>query len=146
MKNSSAHLLPAGDRGVSRDATIGLTAITTCPAAVSQHIIAWVPGPEVILPKFLALSFKVMQQYLDELHLRLDFEDHRDDDVWKLALTPVPPLPEQAAIAAYLDGRRRSWTRWWAKVAEAVERLQEYRTALITAAVTGKIDVRGEAA
>jgi type I restriction enzyme S subunit len=28
-------------------------------------------------------------------------------------------------------------------VEEAVERLQEYRTALITAAVTGKIDVRG---
>ena len=28
------------------------------------------------------------------------------------------------------------------KVEEAVERLQEYRTALITAAVTGKIDVR----
>jgi len=27
-------------------------------------------------------------------------------------------------------------------VEEAVERLQEYRTALITAAVTGKIDVR----
>jgi hypothetical protein len=29
------------------------------------------------------------------------------------------------------------------KVEEAVERLQEYRTALITAAVTGKIDVYG---
>jgi len=29
-----------------------------------------------------------------------------------------------------------------AKVEEAVERLQEYRTALVTAAVTGKIDVR----
>lgn len=29
-----------------------------------------------------------------------------------------------------------------AKVEEAIERLQEYRTALITAAVTGKIDVR----
>jgi type I restriction enzyme S subunit len=29
-----------------------------------------------------------------------------------------------------------------AKVEAAVERLQEYRTALITAAVTGKIDVR----
>jgi len=28
------------------------------------------------------------------------------------------------------------------KVEEAIERLQEYRTALITAAVTGKIDVR----
>ena len=32
------------------------------------------------------------------------------------------------------------------KVEAAVERLQEYRTALITAAVTGKIDVRKEVA
>ena len=31
------------------------------------------------------------------------------------------------------------------KVEAAIEKLQEYRTALITAAVTGKIDVRGEA-
>lgn len=30
-------------------------------------------------------------------------------------------------------------------VEEAVERLQKYRTALITAAITGKIDVRKEA-
>ncbi len=30
-----------------------------------------------------------------------------------------------------------------AKVETAIERLQEYRTALVTAAVTGKIDVRG---
>jgi type I restriction enzyme S subunit len=33
-----------------------------------------------------------------------------------------------------------------AKVETAIERLHEYRTALITAAVTGKIDVRGAAA
>ena len=31
----------------------------------------------------------------------------------------------------------------WGFGITAVERLQEYRTALITAAVTGKIDVRG---
>jgi len=30
-----------------------------------------------------------------------------------------------------------------AKIETAIARLQEYRTALITAAVTGKIDVRG---
>jgi hypothetical protein len=30
------------------------------------------------------------------------------------------------------------------KVREAIDRLREYRTALISAAVTGKIDVRGE--
>lgn len=32
------------------------------------------------------------------------------------------------------------------KIETAIERLQEYRTALITAAVTGKIDVRGAGA
>jgi restriction endonuclease S subunit len=55
----------------------------------------------------------------------------------------VPPLPEQAAIAAYLDVETAKLDALVGKVEEAVERLQEYRTALITAAVTGKIDVRG---
>ena len=55
----------------------------------------------------------------------------------------VPPLPEQAAIAAYLDEETAKLDALVGKVEEAVERLQEYRTALITAAVTGKIDVRG---
>lgn len=31
-----------------------------------------------------------------------------------------------------------------AKIREGIERLKEYRTALISAAVTGKIDVRDE--
>ncbi|MFA7346077.1 MAG: restriction endonuclease subunit S, partial [Terrimicrobiaceae bacterium] len=55
---------------------------------------------------------------------------------------PQPPLPEQAAIAAYLDEETAKLDALVGKVEEAVERLQEYRTALITAAVTGKIDVR----
>ena len=54
----------------------------------------------------------------------------------------LPPLPEQAAIAAYLDLETAKLDALVGKVEEAVERLQEYRTALITAAVTGKIDVR----
>ncbi|MCX6865920.1 MAG: restriction endonuclease subunit S [Verrucomicrobia bacterium] len=55
---------------------------------------------------------------------------------------PVPPLDEQSAIATYLDKETAKLDALVGKVAEAVERLQEYRTALITAAVTGKIDVR----
>ncbi len=55
---------------------------------------------------------------------------------------PVPPIPEQAAITAYLDLETAKLDALVGKVEEAVERLQEYRTALITAAVTGKIDVR----
>jgi type I restriction enzyme S subunit len=61
-------------------------------------------------------------------------------------LVPVPPHPQQAAIAAYLDLETAKLDALVGKVEEAVERLQEYRTALITAAVTGKIDVRKEVA
>ncbi len=55
---------------------------------------------------------------------------------------PKPPPAEQAAIAAYLDLETAKLDALVGKVEMAVERLQEYRTALITAAVTGKIDVR----
>ena len=55
---------------------------------------------------------------------------------------PKPPLPEQRLIADYLDCETAKIDRMVAKVQEAIERLQEYRTALVTAAVTGKIDVR----
>jgi len=57
-------------------------------------------------------------------------------------LLPAPPLSEQTAIATYLDRETAKIDKLINKVEEAIERLQEYRTALITAAVTGKIDVR----
>lgn len=57
---------------------------------------------------------------------------------------PVPPLSEQQAIAAYLDRETSKLDALIGKVETAMERLREYRTALISAAVTGKIDVRNE--
>mgnify|MGYP002620613313 CR=1 FL=1 len=57
-----------------------------------------------------------------------------------------PPLPEQTTIATYLDRETTKIDRLVEKVEAAIDRLQEYRTALITAAVTGKIDVREIAA
>ncbi len=54
----------------------------------------------------------------------------------------IPPLSEQQAIAAFLDRETAKIDTLSAKVQTAIERLKEYRTALISAAVTGKIDVR----
>ena len=53
-----------------------------------------------------------------------------------------PPLDEQQSIANFLDKKTVEIDLQKAKVQEAIERLKEYRTALITNAVTGKIDVR----
>lgn len=54
----------------------------------------------------------------------------------------LPPIPEQRAITNYLD-KKTAHIDTLSQCAEtAIERLNEYRTALITAVVTGKIDVR----
>lgn len=58
---------------------------------------------------------------------------------------PIPNQHEQQAIAAYLDEQTGKIDALIAKLEQAITTLQEYRTALITAAVTGKIDVRHEA-
>lgn len=51
----------------------------------------------------------------------------------------LPPVNEQVAIAEFLDDRLNRIDDLVTKVEQAVERLQEYRTALISAAVTGKV-------
>ena len=59
---------------------------------------------------------------------------------------PVPLFPEQIAIARFLTRETAKIDQLLSKIETAIDGLQEYRTALITAAVTGKIDVRGAAA
>jgi type I restriction enzyme, S subunit len=64
----------------------------------------------------------------------------------KRASICVPPLLEQRSIAAFLGRETARIDSLIAKVRDAIDRLKEFRTALISAAVTGKIDVREEAA
>jgi type I restriction enzyme S subunit len=58
---------------------------------------------------------------------------------------PFPPIKEQLAIADYLDHECARLDRLTKEVETAIARLTEYRQALITSAVTGKIDVRNNA-
>jgi len=60
----------------------------------------------------------------------------------KRALIPVPGRTQQEAIGAFLDRETAKIDGLLAKVCEGIDNLKEYRTALISAAVTGKIDVR----
>lgn len=55
----------------------------------------------------------------------------------------LPLESEQQAIANFLDRETAKIDQLVAKTEEIIERLHEYRTTLITAAVTGKIDARG---
>ncbi len=55
---------------------------------------------------------------------------------------PLPSNHEQTAIAAYLDKKTAQIDQSIARTERQIELLQEYRTALISAVVTGKVDVR----
>lgn len=61
-------------------------------------------------------------------------------------LVCTPPVPEQEAIAAWLASRLADLAGAADRLSRSVERLQEYRQSLITAAVTGQLDIGEEAA
>lgn len=57
----------------------------------------------------------------------------------------VPPVPEQCRMAAMLETSEKRFNALVGKSSEIIRTLLEFRSALITDAVTGKIDVRGVA-
>ena len=57
-------------------------------------------------------------------------------------LLPLPNIREQCSILDWLGRNISKIDGLIAKIQESLDRLKEYRTALISAAVTGQIDVR----
>jgi len=140
MANSSARLLPSRCVVFTRDASIGFTAITTRPMAVSQHIIAWICDSKVI-PEFLLLVFYGMVAELDRYTFGATIKTIGLGDVKKLVCA-LPPLEEQEEVVHHIFQLRKKMTEAVKKAELSVLLLKERRTALISAAVTGKIDVR----
>jgi len=56
----------------------------------------------------------------------------------------MPPFDEQRAISAFLDRETARIDALIGKIKKSIDLLREYRIALITTAVTGKVDVREE--
>ena len=63
----------------------------------------------------------------------------------KQLVVPVPPLDEQHEIVAEAEEARTSAHRGIGLLQRQIELLQERRQALITAAVTGQLDIPGAA-
>ncbi len=59
-------------------------------------------------------------------------------------LLPVPDIKEQQSIVTYLEQETTKIDKLITGIQESIKKLKEYSTALISATVTGKIDVRGE--
>jgi type I restriction enzyme, S subunit len=138
LLNSSARLLPARAVVFTRDATIGESAITTRPMAVSQHIIAWLCDETRILPELLLLAIYGMTGELLRLTNGSTIGTIGLADVKSIRVA-VPPLDEQNTIIQRVFAEKKHLAEVCEKVTESLNRLAEYRAAVITAAVTGHI-------
>ena len=140
MANSAARLLPAGTVILSRTASVGFSGITTVDLAVSQDFAAWICGGE-LRPRFLLLSLRGMTQEFSRLMFGATHQTIYMPDIRAFRIA-LPSLAEQDGIVAATDGETARIDALVAEAEHAITLLQERRSALISAAVTGQIDVR----
>ncbi len=143
IANSSARSLPAGTVILSRDATVGRCGILGRPMATSQHFVDWICHEE-LSPKYLLLVFRgPMQQEFERLTMGATIRTIGMPDVNGFCV-PIPPITEQEQIVLHIDSETTKIDTLISRIRECIEKLKEYSAALISAAVTGKIDVREE--
>lgn len=134
-----------GDLLVSITADLGSVAVVpTLPyeAYVSQHVALARPVPEV-QPRWLGYAMRGLPSKLQLLaagyggtKVQLSLNDVKA--VW----LGLPSPTEQTAIAAYLDAQTTKIDGLIAHVQQEIELLKELRSATITDAVLGRIDLR----
>jgi type I restriction enzyme S subunit len=138
LKNSSARLLPKGTVILSRTASVGFSAIMGCDMATTQDFANWVCGPD-LLPEFLLAALRGMKGEFDRLMMGSTHKTIYMPDIAKLAIA-VPPLPEQTAIAAFLDREAKKIDALVQEQQRLIALLKEKRQAVISRAVTRGLD------
>lgn len=116
------------------------------PATINQDMKALIPVKE-LLPKYLRLLLESYKEYVVSMAVAEAAHGTRvlRTEVWRLLPVLLPPYDEQQDIVAQLDRATARIDTLVAKTERSIELLREHRTALITAAVTGKTDLRGAA-
>lgn len=114
---------------------------------LSQRVVLLRPNPENLDAGYLLrfLSSSAFRQGIENRATGSTAEGIKRRYLMSMQMC-VPPVEEQSTIAAFLDGETARIAALIAKIRQAIDRLQELRTTLISAAVTGKVDVREEVA
>ena len=114
---------------------------------LNQNTVIFSPNGKLVSNDYLPYILK-SQAYREHL----DLHAHGTANQASLNLTdmlkfvfPLPPILEQEDIVKYIDNKTLKIDTLITKATRAIELLKEKRTALISSAVTGKIDVREEA-
>ena len=123
-------------------ATLGVPKILSITGCANDGVVAFEDLAENVDKVFLYFFLRSQTEELRERMKQGGGQPNLNTDIIKALAVPFPPIEEQTRIAEHLRGATAKLDKMTAKVAQAIDRLTEYRTALITAATTGKIDVR----
>ena len=138
-KNVS-QMFPAGTLVMAIAANIGDTAILDFEAYAPDSVVGFKPNDDVDL-EFLRYSLMAALPALEKTSTQSTQANLNIDRVGTVNAS-FPPLSEQKEIVRKLDALHIQYDVTEVKALEAIQLMQERRTALISAAVTGKIDVR----
>ncbi|QJX03397.1 hypothetical protein HML84_19700 [Alcanivorax sp. IO_7] len=137
LANSAAELLPAGTVVFSRTASVGYSGIMPKPMATTQDFWNWVCGPKLI-PEYLLLLFRSMKQKFEESTSGSTHKTIYQGIAAGLEVC-IAPINEQEEIVSYVLEQAEALDNVVRQVRRSVDLLSEYRSALITSAVTGQI-------
>ncbi|HDY7809092.1 TPA: restriction endonuclease subunit S [Vibrio vulnificus] len=149
-KDREAYSLLRGDVLFTRTSEtieeIGLSSACLEPipeATFAGFLIRFRPAELTLHPEFSKFSFRnqlIRAFFVKEMNLVT--RASLSQELLKKLPVPCPPLEEQVKIAEFLCVQEERFQRLFDNAEKAVLLLKERRTALISAAVTGKIDVR----
>ena len=145
LVETAARIVPKGSVLIAMyggDGTIGKNGLLSFDAAINQALCAFLPN-SLFLPKYLHRYLQFYRPYW-----MVGAESSRKDpnigqDRIGDSYCIVPPIDEQSAIAIQLEHQLDDIARSTCGAENLISLLTERRSALISAAVTGKIDVRG---
>ena len=136
----------AGDILFSKDGTIGQTAVTPegISFVVASSLIIIRPNRDVVRPSYLnfLLQSCAVKEQVESFVKGAALRRLSIQNLLKV-FGAFPDVYEQDAISRYLGAVLANYSELESKAREAISLMQERRTALISAAVTGKIDLRG---
>ena len=134
-----------GDIIYSRNATVGEAAVVSenMPDFAMGQDVCLIRVDEVLLPEYILYVMKsgIISQQLDLAMVGSTFKRINVDDIRNF-LIAIPSYDEQVNIVKELNRVAGKYDDLISKAEVTIELMQERRTALISAAVTGKIDVR----
>lgn len=145
LANSAAELHPAATVVLCRTASAGYSGIMRTPMATSQDFVTWTCGP-TLRPRFLLLCLRAMRQdLLGRLAMGSTHKTIYMPDIESIRL-PLPSVHAQDRLVDEIWSRLAVIDSSCDKLLRQVDLLRERRQGLITAAVTGELDIPGVAA